>query len=1127
MSLHFIFGRAGSGKTMRCCQEIRDYMRIPGASALLLVPDQATYRAESMLASAFPGKGFIDASVYGFARLSYRVFQELGEDTNEALSPLVQQLILRRLLTAHRTDFRMLSDASRQPHFAKSLTAFFHQLDSFCCTEDDLTTLAREEGDTPLGRKLSDLSLLYTSYHAYLSSHFQYRGNIYDKLAEDIPKSAMIRNARIWIDGFNGMIPQELSVVSALVRVARDVTVTLPMDPPETASHMTLFDRPYRMWEALQKAAGKSDAIHLDSPVRFTCPRIRELVTHFFLPHPERCRYPAATRTLPEQGLYITEAPSRAAESADTARKIALLVREKGFRYRDILVLVRHADAYMDQLRRDFEAAHIPAFFDQRQPMKSHPLVILIDSLLRFLAAGERGPWKGWTKENLFQLLKTDLLSAFDANDVDRLENYVLRVGIRPSSWQKPWKFHSPFHLESDSDMPNPKELDELNWMNECRLKLIDFLVPLEDQWKEARTVRDKCTLLYRWLMAEGIPSVLSLWDDKAFAETKERPHLQVWKKILLLLDDMVKASGDDVLSSRDFLTTMEDGLGTLTFSMIPPTLDHVTVTTIDRGYASEGRAVFLLGAAEGDFPARIEEAGFLSEAEQQTIRSRQSLTLGPSLTSLIYQESFYTYLSLTRAREALYISYPAADTDGSPLSPSSLLLRMKELGYYTAWRASPLPSPETKDPAVLITPDQALSLLPAVLREGAPAPGSIWQPLRDWAHVSPGHMRLMMQKLRGFSYQNAAEPLPPSVVQKLFMTRRPFATSITRLETYRHCPYQFFLRYGLKLAERDQGTVDNRDFGNYLHAGLHSFGEFMKSQQKSWRNASDEDIDRISEAIAEKVAPRVKSGALLSDGAARYTKDALNRTFRAALRRFRTWNENSRADTVAMEENFRLKIANEAESFYIDCHVDRVDEASGAAVVVDYKTGTPDITLTEIVAGYRLQLITYLMAVLSSGKSSLLPGALLYIYLKGDTLTVPVPDGGIPEGKPKELAGYFLDDTDILTALDKNLATPDSFLPINQTKKGTWTARSPVLTLEEMKALFALTRDRLLSLYENLKNGQIPIRPVRCKSRTPCAFCPYRSICRFDPKMPGNRYEEIDTTPDSAVKETLKNVDG
>ena len=1125
MSLHFIFGRAGTGKTARCCEEIARYMtEAPGRAAVFLVPDQATYRAESMLAAAFPGKGFADVAVCGFARLSYRVFQELHEDASEALSPLVQQLILRRLLLEHRGELSLIGEAARQPHFARTLTAFFHQLDSFQVSEDDLAAAARAEGETPLGRKLSDLALLFSSYRAYLRSHFQYRGNIYDKLAEDIPRSEMLRSSAVWIDGFNGMIPQELAIVSALVRTARDVTVTLPMDPPEEAARHTLFDRPYRLWKALADEAGRFGAVTLTRPHRFTCPRVRELAEQFFRPFPKPCIYPAATRTLPEQGVYVTEAPSREAEADDCARRIALLVREKGFRWRDILVLLRNGDAYADIVRRSFAACGIPAFIDQRRPMKNHPLVVLTDAVLRFLAAGARGPWRGWTKELLFPILKTDLLRAMPTEDVDRLENYVLRVGIRPSQWQSEWKFHSPFHLEADDGMPTHEELEELNAMNRCRLALLDFLIPLEDAFREAKTVRERCALLYRWFMDQGVPEVLARWDEDAYAETKERPHLQVWKKVLLLLDDLVRAAGGDEVPPAEFLAMAEDGLSSLTFSMIPPTLDHVTVTTVDRGYAMEGRAVFLLGAVEGDFPARVEEAGLLSEAETRTLADGAGLAVGPGLLSLIYQEEFYTYLALTRARQALYLSWPAASSDGSALSPSPLLARMEALGYVTALRKAALPTPDTDDPSFLVSPELSLSLLPAVLREGVPAPGSLWDLLRRWALARPDARQLLLQKVRGFTYQNAPEALPPDVVQQLFLKRRPAVTSVTRLETYRQCPYQYFLKYGLRLDERDRSALGASDYGSYLHAGLHSFGEYMKRQQKQWRNATDEDIDTLSAAIAERVAPRVKSGALLSDAAAQYTKRSLDRSFRAALRRFRDWSRSSRAETVAMEADFRLRISEDARSpFFIDCHVDRVDEAAGASVVADYKTGRPEITLAAVAAGCRLQLVTYLMAVLEAGGPSLLPGALLYIYLEGGgPRSVPVPADGVPAAPPKAVSGYFLADDDLLRALDEHVGTERSVLPVEYKKSGGYKSSAPVLTIEEMKALFALVKDRLALLMDGIRGGEIPIRPVRYKGRTPCQWCLYRSVCRFDPKLGSDRYDDVPTASDKEIRQQL-----
>ena len=162
MGLHFIFGAAGTGKTRRCCEEIRDYVTgKKGRSAFFLVPDQETYTAERMLADIFPGHGFIDATVCGFSRLAYRVFNELRSPVQDALSPLGQQIIISRILAEYRDELQMLMKISSQPHFAENLMNLFHQLDMFCISETALHEASRAEEGTPLGRKLADLSLLY------------------------------------------------------------------------------------------------------------------------------------------------------------------------------------------------------------------------------------------------------------------------------------------------------------------------------------------------------------------------------------------------------------------------------------------------------------------------------------------------------------------------------------------------------------------------------------------------------------------------------------------------------------------------------------------------------------------------------------------------------------------------------------------------------------------------------------------------------------------------------------------------------------------------------------------------------------------------------------------------------
>ena len=118
-------------------------------------------------------------------------------------------------------------------------------------------------------------------------------------------------------------------------------------------------------------------------------------------------------------------------------------------------------------------------------------------------------------------------------------------------------------------------------------------------------------------------------------------------------------------MTAEDFRVLFEDGLSALTYSTIPPTLDHVTVTGMDRGYAMEAKVVFIPGVIEGEFPKRVEESGFFSAWEKQALSENSQLTFGNDLMQMIHQEQFFVYLALTRASDALYLTSPSLGSDG------------------------------------------------------------------------------------------------------------------------------------------------------------------------------------------------------------------------------------------------------------------------------------------------------------------------------------------------------------------------------------------------------------------------------------------------------------------------------
>lgn len=225
------------------------------------------------------------------------------------------------------------------------------------------------------------------------------------------------------------------------------------------------------------------------------------------------------------------------------------------------------------------------------------------------------------------------------------------------------------------------------------------------------------------------------------------------------------------------------------------------------------------------------------------------------------------------------------------------------------------------------------------------------------------------------------------------------------------------------------------------------------------------------------------------------------------------------------MEKEFYLRIsASPTDSFTLTGKIDRVDTDGRYAVVCDYKTGSPKLSLNEIMEGLSLQLITYLLA-LSKTKSTkdLLPAAMMYIYLHGRPKSMSVPPNGIPHPKEKENTnGIFLNDPDVLRTLDSQSGTDDGFIGVSYVKDGSVKKTSPVLTAEEFEALKALTEKTLIRLYSRLESGEIAIHPVKNGTLSPCSYCPYRSICRFDPALPENSFDYISKVSDKTIREKL-----
>ena len=98
------------------------------------------------------------------------------------------------------------------------------------------------------------------------------------------------------------------------------------------------------------------------------------------------------------------------------------------------------------------------------------------------------------------------------------------------------------------------------------------------------------------------------------------------------------------------------------------------------------------------------------------------------------------------------------------------------------------------------------MAYLPLLLRRAKDGEvvDAIWWDVYNWGITSSQEL-VLKASLQGLFEDSKAERLDTKTVQALYLKGKALSGSVTRFETYRSCPYKYFLQYGLQLEERKQ----------------------------------------------------------------------------------------------------------------------------------------------------------------------------------------------------------------------------------------------------------------------------------------------------------------------------------
>ena len=129
------------------------------------------------------------------------------------------------------------------------------------------------------------------------------------------------------------------------------------------------------------------------------------------------------------------------------------------------------------------------------------------------------------------------------------------------------------------------------------------------------------------------------------------------------------------------------------------------------------------------------------------------------------------------------------------------------------------------------------------------------------------------------------------------------------------------------------------------------------------------------------------------------------------------------------------------------------------------------------------------------------------------------------------KMKGLILADVNIIKKMDTNIENEpkgiSKIIPATIKKDGEISDRgTSAVTKEQFVYLQKYMEKIIKQISEEILQGNIEVKPYYNAStkKTPCEYCKYKSICRFDENTKNNEYKYISKLNKDAVLEMIKN---
>ena len=311
-----------------------------------------------------------------------------------------------------------------------------------------------------------------------------------------------------------------------------------------------------------------------------------------------------------------------------------------------------------------------------------------------------------------------------------------------------------------------------------------------------------------------------------------------------------------------------------------------------------------------------------------------------------------------------------------------------------------------------------------------------------------------------------------------LKLLNNKLSLSYSSMNNYYKCPFRYYMENVLYLSKEEKTFA--LDIGNIFHELL----------SKSFSEGFDLDSE-FSKVVESTTVPKE-----------RFFLNKLKDELKFVIDTIKYQNTFSSLDKALYENKIYVNKSGSIRLTFtgtIDKLLYKEEGEKAYIVIIDYKTGNPDINLTNTIYGLDMQLPVYLY--LASNMKDIKNVEVIGFYLQH------ILDNEINKEKGKiysnikkdklKLLGYTVDDESEIGLFDKNYPDSEVIKSMKKNQDGSFSSNSKLVSKNQIDGLIKLTEKHIDNAFKDILDAKFDIKPKRIgETLVSCTFCKYRDVC-------------------------------